>query len=1154
MLPRLPKAMYKAVPKIPDFPSLERRILDFWRQARIFEKLRTKNAGNQPWSFLDGPITANNPMGVHHAWGRSYKDMFQRYRAMTGRDLRYQNGFDCQGLWVEVEVEKAHGFENRRDILAFGIDQFVRECKERVLTFAARQTEQSIRLGYWMEWDDPQTLLALRDALRDGNRSVTVQLASGKTVTAPADQIIAHLGSAEYGGSYFTFSDENNYTIWTFLKKCHQEGFIYRGTDGMPWCCRCGTGLSQMELTEGRQIVSHTAVFVRFPLKGRDKEALLVWTTTPWTLTSNVAAAVNPQMTYLKVRHGDWILYLGKENLERQRIQNLEAGGKKKSVKLQMLSSMLKGSGKLEILEELPGEELLGLSFDGPFDHFAAQQQVGGLNPYASGTEIKKTAIECHRVIPWEEVSGAEGTGIVHIAPGCGSEDYSLGLENDLVAIAPLSGGGKYLEGFGELTGQHVLTVGEDIVTDLKQRGFLVARESYPHVYPHCWRCKEELVFRLVDEWYIRMDWRDRIQKDVPGIRWIPPDGEARELDWLKNMGDWMISKKRFWGLALPIWVCDECDSFTVIGSKQELREKAVQGWEDFEGHTPHRPYVDAVKISCEQCGSTASRIKDVGNPWLDAGIVSFSTLRYNTDREYWSKWFPADLVLECFPGQFRNWFYSLLAMSAMLEGQAPFKTLLGHALVRDQRGEEMHKSHGNAIAFDEAAEALGAEVMRYIYAEQNPVNNLNFPDLHHAKGESGLDTDVRRRLLTLWNCYSFFVTYANVDDWAPSGPPLQPQECSELDRWILSRLQWLIGSAHESFEQYALFRFMRHLEQFTGELSNWYLRRSRRRFWKPENDQDKHAAYWTLHTVLHTLCRILAPILPFLSEEIYRNLVRPVKAALPESVHLTDYPQVESEWVDKDLERRIDCVIRTKELALKLRALSKVKIRQPLESLILRPRNEFDGQVLQTGHFAQQILEECNVKKLELIEDESALVQATIKPNFKALGPRYGKHMKALAAHLTRMDAEQLQESFASGQPYRFDLDGLSVEINETDVELLLEGPGHLTFLSELGVFAALDTTITPELEQEGIARDFNRQAQERRKEMDLVVSDRIRLRYSSSDRIAEAVESHREYLHRELLALEIRRSKEQLGGTPVDVGTEEVSLEIEVTAPTST
>ena len=518
--------------------------------------------------------------------------------------------------------------------------------------------------------------------------------------------------------------------------------------------------------------------------------------------------------------------------------------------------------------------------------------------------------------------------------------------------------------------------------------------------------------------------------------------------------------------------------------------------------------------------------------------------MRYNSDREYWRKWFPADLVLECFPGQFRNWFYSLLAMSAMLDGRAPFKTLLGHALVRDQRGEEMHKSHGNAIAFDEAAEALGAEVMRYIFAEQNPVNNLNFPDLHHAKGESGLDTDVRRRLLTLWNCYSFFVTYAGVDQWVPPPQSLRPEQCHELDRWILSRLQWLIGSAHESFQQCALFRFMRHFEQFTDELSNWYLRRSRRRYWKPEDDEDKQSAYWTLHTVLQTLVRVLAPVLPFLSEEIYQNLVRSVDESAPESVHLTDYPVVDESWADEDLERRVDCVIRMKELALKLRAMSKVKIRQPLGKLIVRPRSDFEREVLQDTHFAPQILEECNVKELELIEDESSLVKAIVKPNFKTLGPRYGRHMKSLSAHLAQLDASRLQEIFASAEPYRFDLDGTAIEIRESDVELRLEGPEYLTFLSEQGAFAALDTTITLELEQEGIARDFNRQAQDQRRTLSLLVTDRIRVYYVASNKVAEAVENYEHYLRRELLALEIRRSDSLSDGISAIVGSEPVSI----------
>lgn len=1140
--------MYRPVPRIPDFPELERRQLDYWRERNVFARLRKRNEGGTPWSFLDGPITANNPMGVHHAWGRSYKDMFQRYHAMNGKDLRYQNGFDCQGLWVEVEVEKANGFTSKSDIVEHGLDRFVRDCKERVLTYAARQTEQSIRLGYWMDWDQPETLLALRDALRDGVPEVTITTPRGKQVTGSPEELIGRLGSAEFGGSYFTFSTENNYTIWAFLKKCHDEGFLYRGHDVMPWCCRCGTGLSQMEVTEGRKIVAHTSVFVRFPVRDKERTALLVWTTTPWTLTSNVAAAVNPELTYLEVRHGDWTYYLGKGNFERDRVQDLEAGGKRETHKLHTLRNILKGSGTLEVVREFPGTELVGLAYDGPFDHLPAARQPGGLTQHPGRAHGTASATESHRVIPWSEVSDAEGTGIVHIATGCGADDHRLGKEHSLPVIAPLDESGRYVDGFGDLSGRRVSEVSEVIVADLKQRGVLVARENYPHVYPHCWRCKEELVFRLVDEWFIRMDWRDRIQKTVPDIRWIPPDGQARELDWLKNMGDWMISKKRFWGLALPIWSCSDCGWFDVIGSNEELERRAVAGWSAFEGHTPHRPWIDAVEIDCGSCGTRVKRTEDVGNPWLDAGIVPFSTIHYNSDREYWHRWFPADFVVECFPGQFRNWFYSLLAMSAMLEERAPFKVLLGHALVRDARGEEMHKSKGNSIAFDEAAERLGAEIMRYLYAAQNPVLNLNFPDLE-APSDKGptLDGEIRRKLLTFWNCYSFFVTYASIDGWTPSDAEIPVSERPELDRWILSRLQRLVASAHESFENFSLYRFIERLEQFNDDyFSNWYLRRSRRRFYGSELDPQKRSAYQTLYTVLTTVMRTLAPILPFLTEEIYGNLVRTVDPRSEDSIHLTPYPQVDPTQCDAELERQVETVIFYKNLGLSLRSQAKAKIRQPLGRMIVHPRGDEDRAVLLEPHFAQQVLEECNVKQLELIQDEGAFVKTELKPNFKALGPRFGSRMKQITRLLESVDVSDVQSRLAKDGSFPLDLDGETIEILPGDVDLIRSGPEYLTFMVDQGAFVALDTTITPDLEAEGIARDFNRQAQERRKECDLQVTDRIRVAFDASTRVVDAITVHGTFLRDELLADEVTHVAGLAGGVEVKVGGEIVRLDV--------
>ncbi len=1108
--------MYRPVSKMPDFPSMERELLRFWEEHGIFEKLRAQNAGGPRWSFLDGPITANNPMGVHHAWGRSLKDMYQRYHAMNGHALRYQNGFDCQGLWVEVEVEKSLGLQTKRQIRDYGLEKFVRACKQRVLTYAARQTEQSIRLGYWCDWDDPDVLRALCNALEDGDRIVTVTLPSGRTETARASEIVRKLGSADYGGSYFTFSDQNNYTIWAFLKKCHEEGFIYRGHDVMPWCGRCGTGLSQMEVAEGRRITTHTSVFVRFPVRGEQRAALLVWTTTPWTLTSNVAVAVNPDMPYVKVRHGEWTYWVAKANLDAERVQELQVEGKHETHKLPSIRTILKGSGGVEVLEEKAGRELIGLRYEGPFDELPAASP----------------AVDAHHVIAWGQVSGTEGTGLVHIAPGCGAEDQELGKEYDLPAIAPLDEGAVFVAEFGQFTGRKAGDVAEDVVAVLKQKGLLVARERYPHVYPHCWRCKEELIFRPVDEWFIRMDWRDRIQRVVPTIRWIPAEGEAREQDWLRNMSDWMISKKRFWGLALPIWVCGECEHFMVIGSREELRDKAVEGWEVFDGNSPHRPHVDAVKIRCEKCGALASRVEDVGNPWLDAGIVPYSTMRYSTDRNYWEQWFPADLVLESFPGQFRNWFYSMLAMSAMMTGRAPFKALLGHALVRDARGDEMHKSKGNSIAFDEAADALGAEVMRYIYAEQKTGQNLNFPDLQSGQG---IDAEARRKLLTFWNCYSFFVMYASADGWRPQ--PASERSTHELDRWVMSRLQRLIEAAHHSFRNFEHYRLIEAFQIFDEEFSNWYLRRSRRRFWRSEA-----AAYETLYTVLTTVIRVMAPMLPFLAEEIYQNLVRGVDDSASESVHLTAYPQTNVSLIDEALEQSIDTVIRMKNLALSLRTRSRVKVRQPLGVLYVRPKDAAERGVLEDPRYAAQIQEEANIKRLVLIEHESELVRIRMKPDAKKLGPRAGRFLKEIAQALEGSNGQGVLQ----GQTWSMAIEGQEIEIGPEDILVSYEGPSNLVCTMEQGVFMALDTALTPELLQEGVARDFNRLVQDQRKALGLDISDRIAVVYSASTGIVEAISAHADYLREELLAEQLEPGPVQDGAARLKLAGEDIAVAV--------
>ncbi len=1046
--------MFREVDPKASFIELEHRMLEFWDKHSIFNKLREKNAGNDRFSFLDGPITANNPMGVHHAWGRSYKDIFQRYNAMLGKDQRYQNGFDCQGLWVEVEVEKQLGFKSKRDIEDYGIGNFVEKCKERVRKYSKIQTAQSVRLGYWMDWDN----------------------------------------------SYFTMTDENNYTIWGFLKKCHDRGWIYKGDDVMPWCPRCGTALSEHEIaTEGYKMLKHPSITVRFPLLDRPGEALLVWTTTPWTLTSNVAAAVHPENDYVKVRQGDETFYLSKAR-----------------------QSVLKG--EFEIIEELKGEALLGLKYEGPFDSLPAQ------NP------------DLHRVIAWDEVSEEDGTGIVHIAPGCGKEDYILGKEEDLTPIAPLDETGHYIDGFDWLTGKDVAAVTPDILTDLKKRGVLYRKDTIEHRYPVCWRCNSELVFRLVDEWFIHMDeLRHQIMEVTKKIRWLPSFGMERELDWLANMHDWCISKRRYWGLALPIFECDSCGHFEVIGDEHELKERAVEGWDEFDGNSPHRPWIDAVKIACSKCGETVSRIPDVGSPWLDAGIVPYSTMGYRKDRAYWEKWFPPDFITECFPGQFRNWFYSLLAMSTVMENREPFKCVLGHALVKDEKGEEMHKSSGNAIWFEDAAEKMGVDVMRWIFSSHNPYNNLNFG---YKAGD-----ETRRKLLTLWNTYSFFVTYAKVDGFDPKNPAPPAAERPDLDRWILARLQSLIETANKSLTDYSLAALMRSAERFIEDLSNWYVRRSRRRFWKSESDADKQAAYATLHEVLVTLSKVLAPIIPFMTEEIYRNLVCGPDESAPESIHLTDYPQVDAALRDEELEQEVDAVIRCVELGRSVRNTTQLKVRQPLSRMIVKAPDAISRTGVEKG--VDQIKEELNVKTVELIDDAGGLISFSVKANFKVLGPKYGKEMQAIAKALGALDPAATAAEVQAGNNVSIDVGGNTIDLLPEEIEVVSNQAEGIAAVEDHGWVVALDTVLTDELILEGVARDIIRQVATCRKEADFKVDDRITLAFDAQgdaqSKVLEAARIHEEFIRAENLANEIVFAFEEKEFTKeVKIGGEAVRLSI--------
>ena len=1079
--------MYNKVKLDVNFPELEQRILALWNSTNAFKILRTINKNRKHWSFIDGPLTANNPMGVHHAWGRTYKDLFQRFNSMKGYNLRFQNGFDCQGLWIEVEVEKELGFKSKRDIEAFGIAEFVKRCKQRALKFSSVQTRQSIRLGYWMDWDNPSKLEALAENLNHPERTVEYTGTTGEKVVGTAEQIVGKLGTRALGGSYYTMSDDNNYSIWAFLQKCHERGWIYKGTDIMPWCPRCSTALSEHEIaTEGYKEIVHSALTVKFHLKNRPGEALLVWTTTPWTLTSNVAVAVNPTITYVKVRSQDEILYLAKATLP-------------------------KFFGTAETLQELSGNDLLGLEYNGPFDELDAVEK--------SGTVGK------HRVVPWTDVSEVEGTGLVHIAPGAGKEDFELGKQYGLTTLSPINEYGIFVEGYGEFTGVHVYDSPRRVIKALETKGLIFKVEQYSHRYPVCWRCGSELVFRLVDEWFISMgkkleklpeelaieekqeNLRYQIMEITSKIQWIPSYGMSRELDWLRNMSDWMISKKRYWGLALPIWECKKCGKFEVIGNKEELKSRAVSGWDTFEGHSPHKPWIDSVTIRCPRCSAEIPRIQDVGNPWLDAGIVAYSTLSYFTDRKYWEDWFPADLICESLPGQFRNWFYSLLAMSTVLENSSPTRFCFGHGSVLAEDGSEMHKSAGNAIWFDDAVEKMGADVMRWMYCTTRPETDMRF-------GYKQAEDIKRRFVIPLWNIYAFFTTYANLDYWKPNSTQFN---YSLLDKWLLSKLQILIQDVTSLLESYDPASAALRLELFVDQLSKWYLRRSRRRFWKSEADSDKNAAYTTLYTSLVTLAKLLSPFTPFVTEEIYQNLVRSVDSTTPVSIHHCKWPTVDQSLIENDITSSMDLAAQACSLGHSARNDAGIKLRQPLSRAIIIS-DETNLKRLET--MKEVIKDEVNVKELDFAASKQQILEHKLKLRPQLLGAKYGKAYPAIKSKIESMDQSSLTSRILNGQNIEFEADGHPIIITPDDVEVTSTPRQGLQVVEEGLITFALNTEITDDLRNEGLARDIVRRIQNQRKEAGFEISEEIMVYFKAGPRITRVFTEFAVYIAAETLA----------------------------------
>lgn len=945
-----------------DWLAMEASIHRFWDERQIFPKLRSQlKEYEHKFSFIDGPITANNPMGVHHARGRTLKDIYQRYMAMLGFNQRFQNGFDTQGLWVEVEVEKTLGLNSKRDIEKMGLETFVNHCKARIKKYSDLISRQSRQLGQQMDWEH----------------------------------------------SYYTHLDDNIEHIWHFLKICHKRGWLYQSRLVMPWCPRCSTSLSVHEMTDSYTIVKHPSVFLQLPVIGVQNRFFLVWTTTPWTLTANTALAVHPDLTYLLVEQENKEYYLAESAVE-------------------VLGH------NFNVLTTVEGKELLNLTYYALFAELELQKGVE------------------HKIIQWEEVSADEGTGIVHIAPGCGAEDFNLRKEFNLGLIAPIDEQGKLKEGLEPFSGFTTKEVASLIFESLNAKGYLFRKSTIEHRYPVCWRCKTELVFKLETEWFIFCDEiRPQLQQANKTVNWVPEYAGKRMHDWLENMGDWCISRKRYWGLPLPFYPCD-CGEVTVVGSLDELRQltahpKTVETLPEL-----HRPWIDSVKINCPKCGEQVSRVSEVGDCWLDAGIVPFSTLKYLTNRNYWQQWFPADLVCEMIE-QVRLWFYSQLFMAVTLVGRAPFKSVVVYDEVRHEDGQPMSKS-SHMILLDEALQKNSADVLRWNYARQKPDAFLRFG--------FNVTAEVKRKFIPFWNAVRFFVNFASLDVSNPS--QLTHNSNNVFDLWIFTRLRNVCEEYQNSLNQWDVRRPTLLLEEFFEDLTNWYIRSSRRRFWKEKESLDKNAAYSTLFKVLLNVSYLLAPYTPFLAEYIFQLLRHPFANQLPESIHLCSLSETKDLTITNEVLESFDKYKSLVESGRLLRNQAGIKFRQPLSAAYIEGKSPFPRKELKV-QFLRALKHELNVKEIRFTNELTS-------------------------------DLLENQEN-------------VSHESAETNLKLYLI------------------TEINSELKQEGIAREIVRAIQQLRKEADLNWNSRIKVLYETqAQELSESLQNFEDYVKRETLCSSIQ------------------------------
>lgn len=1029
---------------IPDFIKLEKDTLKFWDDNKCFDKLVEKNKNNERFRFLDGPITANNRSGVHHIFGRTLKDITIKYNAMKGKDCHYQNGFDAQGMWVEVNVEKELGLNGKPEILDYGMDKFTRKCMERVNYFANEITNQSIRMGQWMDWKN----------------------------------------------SYFTNTDENITSIWYFLKKCHENGWIIRKNRPMVWCPRCGTSLSEHEMAGSYHDVTHTAIFAKFPVKGKDFK-MVAWTTTPWTLSANVALAVNPENDYILVQtESGEKLVVGKEALK-----------------------VIKGETK--VLDEFKGEKLVGLEYETCFPELAEQQFA-------------------HKIVPWEDVDSKEGCGVVHIAPGCGAEDFELGKRHGLKEICPIDDQGVLLENTGFLAGHKTTEVVDMVVNRLDQDGKLMYAHPYKHSYPFCWRCKTDLVYKLISTWYIDMNpIRPMLVKALDEVEFQPEYGKKRMLDWLNNMGDWNISRSRFYGLPLPFYVCKKCGKVHILGSLEELRAKAVNPEEIDKLPNLHRPWIDNVKIKCD-CGEVVERVPEVGDCWLDAGITPFSTKKFFTDKEFFKKNFPSEYVCEMIE-QIKLWFYSLLVMSVVLTGHAPYTKVVTYQYVKDENGNEFHKSGGNSLDCDVVADKVGADAIRYVYGGANPVYDIRF-------GYT-LTDEARRKMMGLWNAYTFFNTYASIDN--PDIANYKPDfnTLNVTDKWLLTTVNDFVKKADEYYGSYRSYLVVKDFETLMDDLTNFYIRINRRRFWKAENKQDQMNAYYCLYHALKNVTLVMAPVIPFMTEYIWQNMVREVEKDEAEFVLAGGFPTFRQECVFDGVVEKANVARDIITVAQRLRNENQIKVKQPLKTMYLMLD---DSKKCAVKDFENIIKDELNIKEIVFESDSSKFNDVFLGVNFKTAGAVLKGDVQRLKAVLTSMSKEDMAKAVDGYKAGSVKLDGF--DALSSDIFILNNKPKtDFVIANSNDVSIVLDITIDENLMKEGLSRELIRAVQVLRKEANFNIEQRISLFIETADStLKSVVETYKDKIISEALV----RSYEDMPSPTIDktveIGGESVRIKL--------